>query len=187
MPRVPDWLARARDHWTHRGTARPSFALPTREGEESVWDYPRPPALVEDGREVVVRADGVEVARSRRARRMLETASPPTFYLPPHDVHTSLLREGRGASLCEWKGSARYWDLAVGGAGGEVRERVAWTYPSPYPPYEAIAGWFCFYPSRVACTVAGEAVQPQAGDFYGGWITREVIGPFKGDPGTGGW
>lgn len=184
MPDTPSWLAKAREKWTHRGNSRPPFAKETAGGEESVWDYPRPPALVADTREVVVCAGDVELARTRNARRVLETASPPTFYLPPEDVATQHLEAATGASsLCEWKGSARYWHFV----GGARRERVGWCYPAPFPAFADIASWFCFYPSRVECFVDGERVQPQAGDFYGGWITREVIGPFKGDPGTGGW
>lgn len=181
---IPDWLKRAQEAWSNRGQARPDFAEPTGPGEESVWDYPRPPRLEQDGREVRVMLGDVEIARSNRAMRLLETASPPTFYLPPEDVHTEYLREVGGMSICEWKGKARYFTVE---AHGRRAERAAWTYPDAFEPYAGIRGWYCFYPSRVDCFVDGEAVRAQPGDFYGGWITAEVKGPFKGDPGTRSW
>lgn len=185
MAKVPDWLKKSREGWSHRGQARPAFADPTGPGQESVWDYPRPPSLVADPREVVVVASGIELARTRQAKRILETASPPTFYLPPQDADTEHLRPAQGESLCEWKGAARYWDF-VHPEGARVA-KVAWCYDKPFEPFESIAGWLCFYPSRVECYVDGERVRPQSSEFYGGWITDEVIGPFKGDPGTQGW
>ncbi|MEO0971840.1 MAG: DUF427 domain-containing protein [Pseudomonadota bacterium] len=186
MAKVPDWLSRARSGWTHRGQRRPDFALPTGEGQESVWDYPRPPRLAPDEREVVVRAEGRTLAQTRRASRMLETASPPTFYLPPDDVSTAHLRRGAGESFCEWKGAATYWDL-IDDEGNVLAHKVAWSYARPLEPFAVLADWFCFYPSAVECYVDGERVRPQSSAFYGGWITDEVIGPFKGDPGTQGW
>lgn len=115
---------------------------------------------------------------------MLETASPPTFYIPPDDVRTDLLALGRGRSHCEWKGEATYWSLDHGGT---QIESVGWSYQDPYPDFEPIRGFLGFYPSKVECYVEGERVRPQSGGFYGGWVTSDVVGPFKGDPGTGGW
>ncbi len=178
----PRWLRDARSGWTHRGRKRPPFAVQPGPGQESVWDYPRPPAIVRDSREVVVRHGEVLLARSRDACRVLETASPPTFYLPPEDVMAELLRPEHGSSFCEWKGQARYWGLHE--APGVP---VAWTYPTPFDAFAALAGCYAFYPERVACYVAGERVRTQPGGFYGGWITAEVVGPFKGDPGTSNW
>ena len=152
---------------------------------ESVWDYPRPPRLETDGREIRVVHRGQMVATSTRAQRVLETSHPPVFYLPPQDVRTDLLIPGSGISVCEWKGLARYWDLVVG---DDSVENAAWSYPDPKPKYSTLAGWIAFYPGRVdTCTVDGETVVPQAGDFYGGWITSEITGPFKGGAGTAGW
>ncbi|MFE0678055.1 DUF427 domain-containing protein [Streptomyces sp. NPDC058867] len=150
---------------------------------ESVWDYPRPPALREDDRRVRVECAAEVLADTRRAVRVLETSHPPVFYVPPADVRTEWLRPAPGSRThCEWKGVAQYWDVVVG---GEVRERAAWSYPHPDPGYELLAGCLAFYPSRVdRCTVDGEVVGAQEGDFYGGWITDEVRGPFKGAPGT---
>lgn len=170
--------------WRYFGQARPPFAVEPADGQESVWDYPRPPRLEGDAREVVVCAHGEAVARSRRAVRVLETASPPTFYLPPADVRQDLLVERPGSSACEWKGVARYWSVCVGDL---VLKDVAWSYPDPLPGFEPIRDWVSFYPGRIECTVGGERVGPQPGGFYGGWVTSEIVGPVKGDPGTAWW
>ncbi|MGV9557722.1 DUF427 domain-containing protein [Streptomyces sp. NPDC003401] len=152
---------------------------------ESVWDYPRPPAVREDTRHVRVECGGRLVVDTGRAVRVLETSHPPVFYVPPADVSLDLLRPASGGTWCEWKGEARYWDLVVG---DDVRERAAWSYPRPAPAYRLITDCFAFYPGRVdRCTVDGEEVRAQDGDFYGGWITRDVRGPFKGAPGTLRW
>ena len=173
-------------HWRYIGNDRPAFARVPGPGQESVWDYPRPPRLVPDAREVVVRIGDTEIIRTLRALRMLETASPPTFYLPFADARLDLLVEApqMGSSHCEWKGSARYWSIICGNV---KLEGVGWSYPSPKPPYHAIAGCFSVYPGRVACFVDGEQVRAQEGGFYGGWITGEIAGPWKGGPGTTGW
>ena len=170
--------------WEHRGQRRPAVAIEPGPGQESVWDYPRPPRLVVDRRRVEVRAGEVVLAQSTHAIRVLETASPPTFYLPRADVRTDLLRRAAGHSYCEWKGQAVYFDVFDG---GRMIERAAWSYEDPTPAFAAIAGYLSFYPGRVACTVDGERVRPQPGAFYGGWITDEVVGPYKGEAGTGGW
>lgn len=177
-------LKSSRDAWVHRGEERPDFAQTPEEGQESVWDYPRPPALVSDIREVVVSLEGVEIARSRRALRVLETASPPTFYLPPEDVRSEFFHLSTDSSFCEWKGQATYWDVDVLHA---KELKLAWSYPKPFRDAARLAGYFSFYPAHADCRVDGEEVRAQAGGFYGGWITDEIVGPFKGDPGTGGW
>ncbi len=177
----PAWLQRARDGWNHRGEQRPAFAEEPGPGQESVWDYPRPPAVVPDGRAVeVTDAQGL-VASTDRSVRVLETSHPPAFYLPPESVTPGRLERVAGTSHCEWKGAAEY--LAIAG----TNEPVAWRYPDPYTEFADHAGWISFYPDRVSCTVDGERVRPQAGGFYGGWITNEVVGPFKGEAGTTGW
>ncbi|MEX1279820.1 MAG: DUF427 domain-containing protein [Acidimicrobiia bacterium] len=158
--------------------------IPPGPGQESVWDYPRPPALVADDREVVIRLDGIEVARTRHAYRVLETSHPPTWYLPPDDVDRLLLEPGRGSSICEWKGRATYWDLVVG---DRRLENVAWSVPEPTARFRPIADHLAFYPAELDITVDGIPVEPQPGGFYGGWITPEVVGPFKGGPGSWGW
>jgi uncharacterized protein (DUF427 family) len=184
MTSLPEWARRARIGWRYRGQARPPFAVAPQPGQESVWDYPRPPRIAPDARLVVIRAGTVEIARSRRAVRVLETASPPTFYLPPADVRTDLLEPAAGGSRCEWKGEARYWTLV---AGGQRLERVGWSYPEPLPGFEAIGDYLSFYPARLDCTVDGIPVAAQPGGFYGGWVTPELVGPFKGEPGSEGW
>lgn len=149
-----------------------------------MWDYPRPPRLALDDRDVVVKLGPLVVATTRRAIRVLETASPPSFYLPWADVAAGLLESAAGTSWCEWKGEARYWSLVT--PAGRL-ERVGWSYPAPSPGFAAIREHVAFYASRLECFVAGERVRPQPGAFYSGWITAEVVGPFKGEPGTAGW
>jgi uncharacterized protein (DUF427 family) len=164
-------------------------------GQESVWDYPRPPALERTDRHLRVEHGGVTVAESRGAWRVLETSQPPVFYLPPADVDLALLRPTTHHTVCEWKGTASYWDLVLPGPsgpddpGGEiVVAQAAWSYPQPTAGFEPIRDHLAFYPQRVdACFVDGERVEPNEGSFYGGWITSHVVGPFKGAPGTLGW
>ncbi len=170
--------------WEYTGQKRPPFAEQPRKGQESVWDYPRPPSLADDGRHIQVRAGDLVIADTTRAVRLLETASPPTFYIPQEDVRTELLAAHPSTSYCEWKGDAQYWALKRDNG---VREMIGWSYPRPKPGFERIAGYLAFYPSRVECYVDDERVQPQPGEFYGGWVTREIVGPFKGAPGTNGW
>jgi uncharacterized protein (DUF427 family) len=150
----------------------------------SVWDYPRPPCLAPETREVVIRWGHVEVARTQRAIRVLETSHPPSFYLPWDDIARDLLQPAAGSSFCEWKGPARYWTLFDG---QRRLARVAWSYPAPLAGAEALANCVAFYPQHLACSVDGAAVGPQPGGFYGGWITPELTGPFKGEPGSEAW
>ncbi len=151
---------------------------------ESVWDYPRPPAVVSCERRVRVTHAGRTVAESDRALRVLETASPPTIYVPPEDVRAELLEPTEGHTVCEWKGQASYFDVAH--EDGRA-ERAAWTYAEPKDAYPELRDHIAFYPGRVECYLDDERVRPQAGDFYGGWITDEIVGPHKGEPGTEGW
>ncbi len=158
---------------------------------ESVWDYPRPPRLEAVGVGVRVEHLRVVVAESSRALRVLETSHPPVYYLPPRDCQMDLLRpSARRGSFCEWKGAASYWDLVMpGDCGAEVRvAEVAWSYARPTALFAGLKDHLAFYASKVdACFVGGERVAAQPGDFYGGWITSWVRGPFKGGPGTMGW
>ena len=169
--------------WEYRGQKRPPFAETPGPGRESVWDYPRPPRLSPCARRVVVRAGNRMLADTTCALRVLETASPPTFYLPKTDVDLDCLDPAEGHSICEWKGVARYWTLRDGAA----TDAVAWEYPEPPFEFAALADHLAFFPGRVACYVEGERVRPQPGNFYGGWVTDEIAGPFKGEPGTGHW
>lgn len=159
--------------------------VPPGPGEESVWAYPRPPRLVGDPRRVRVVHRGIVVADTRNALRLLETSHPPTWYLPPKDVDGAYVRLAAGESFCEWKGVAGYHDLVLG---GHVVPRAAWSYPNPASQYAALRDHLAFYASRVdECWVDEHRVTPQPGGFYGGWITPDVVGPFKGGPGTAGW
>lgn len=159
--------------------------VPPASGQESVWDYPRPPAVVPTQSRVRVIHAGVTVADSCATVRILETSQPPAYYLPPADLALEYLVRGRGRSYCEWKGAATYWSIVVGGA---TAMDAAWSYEQPTPPYAAIAGFLAFYPQRVdECWVDDDRVIANPGDFYGGWITPNVVGPFKGAPGTQHW
>ena len=180
----PDWLAAARSHWKWSGTHRPSFAAIPADNQQSVWDFPRPPQLAPDAREVTIHWGGVEIARTRRAVRVLETSHPPSFYLPWADVARHLLQPAPGSSFCEWKGPAQYWSLA---SGDRRLDGVAWSYPRPLDGAESLADCVAFYPANLDCRVDGAVVRPQPGGFYGGWITPELTGPFKGEPGSTGW
>lgn len=152
---------------------------------ESVWDYPRPPALVPCERRVRVEIGGQILAESDGALRVLETSHPPTIYLPPQDVREDLLVPVGRTSFCEFKGIAAYFDVE---AGDRSEPAVAWTYRDPSPGFEALRDFVSLYPGRMdACFLGDERVQAQPGDFYGGWITRDITGPFKGGPGTRGW
>jgi len=153
--------------------------------QESVWSYPRPPIVVPSDRHVVVRFGGVVICETRRALRLLETSHPPTWYLPRADFSVGSLRPARGSSFCEWKGNASYLDVVAPSA---VAERKAWTYLAPSPGFELIAEHVALYAAAMdGCFVDGELVRPQPGGFYGGWITDELVGPFKGIPGSMGW
>jgi uncharacterized protein (DUF427 family) len=156
-----------------------------REGER-VRDYPRPPRLEPAGRRVRIVLEGETIADTREALRMLETFHPPTYYLPEAAFRTGVLVPGSArGSWCEWKGRARYWTVA---AGGRSAADAAWGYPDPAPAYADLRGHVAVYAGPMdACYVGEQLVRPQPGAFYGGWITRELVGPFKGEPGTDGW
>ncbi|MDJ0832189.1 MAG: DUF427 domain-containing protein [Gammaproteobacteria bacterium] len=154
-------------------------------GQESVWDYPRPPALRRCAKRVRILLDGKTIADTRAALCVLETSHPPGYYLPPEDIAMDLLHPASGNSFCEWKGIATYYDIEH--AGG-VHRAAAWTYLEPTPRYAELARYVAFYPRLMdACYVGEEKVRPQPGQFYGGWITADLAGPFKGEPGSAGW
>ena len=154
--------------------------------QESVWDYPRPPRLEPALRHLRVMHSGVVVAETHRGKRILETSHPPVYYFPPEDIVMQWLRpSSQRGTFCEFKGVASYWDLVLM---GEVVSDVAWIYAAPSKAYAALKDHLAFYANRVGeCWVDEERVLPQPGDFYGGWITSHVKGPFKGPPGTLGW
>ena len=154
-------------------------------GQESVWDYPRPPRVEPTTKLIRVVFNGLVIAETQNAYRVLETSHPPNYYLPQADIRMEYLRRTPLQTVCEFKGAATYWSLVVD---DRTSENVGWGYLNPRPGYEPIRNHIAFYASRVdECTVDGEVVTPQPGDFYGGWITSEIVGPFKGAPGTWGW
>jgi uncharacterized protein (DUF427 family) len=154
-------------------------------GQESVWDYPRPPALRRSAALVIVVLGGHEIARTTQALQMLETSHPPTWYLPLQDIVEGTLRPSPGASVCEWKGRASYFDVV---GGDRISPSAAWTYSDPVARYAELRDHVAFYAAAMdRCTVDGEVVTPQPGGFYGGWVTSAVAGPVKGVPGSTGW
>jgi uncharacterized protein (DUF427 family) len=154
-------------------------------GQESVWDYPRPAILEESSKRIRVVANGVTIVDSTFTKRVLETSHPPVYYIPPQDIETECLVLSPSKTFCEWKGEAEYYTVL---AGGERFEKAGWFYSDPKPRFADIAGYVAFYPSKMeACYVDEEKVQAQEGDFYGGWITSDIVGPFKGPRGTFGW
>lgn len=171
---------------------RPQRAEP-QPGQESVWDYPRPPRLEESLEHVQVVFNGETIADTHRAMRVLETSHPPVYYLPSADVRLEYFSRSSRTSFCEFKGNATYWTIRVGDRAStdlSVREAVnaAWSYESPTEDFQSLQSYLAVYPSRMdACYVDGEQVQAQPGDFYGGWITAKIVGPFKGGAGTWGW
>ena len=155
-------------------------------GQESVWDYPRPPRLEATKKRLIVEFENLVVADTTRGFRVCETASPPTYYFPPEDVDADRLSPLAGkSSLCEWKGVARYWDVE---APSGLIQAAAWSYPSPNESFAPIENFLAFYPQLATrCSVGGALVSPQPGRFYGGWVTPDLVGPFKGIPGSEWW
>lgn len=156
-----------------------------RPGQESVWDYPRPPRIEETGKHIQVIFNDVVIADTRRALRVLETSQAPAYYIPPQDVRMEYLQDGRRRTWCEWKGRARYYTVVVD---DRRAENAAWYYPQPTPAFESIQDYVAFYCEPMdRCLVDGEVARPMPSAFYGGWITDDIVGPFKGGPGSEGW
>ena len=154
-------------------------------GQESVWDYSRPPRIEKSVKHVEVFFNNILIADSTDARRVLETSSPPVYYIPRDDIEMKYLIPAAKMTVCEWKGAASYYSVSVH---DKRADNAAWHYPEPAPGYESIIGYIAFYPQLTdACYLDGELVIPQPGRFYGGWITADIVGPFKGEPGTEGW
>lgn len=169
--------------WNYTGKERPEFAEEPDPGQESVWDYPRPPVLVHCDASVEVKSGDHIIVSTYSCWRVLETASPPTYYLPGADIDWTQLVQTADRSHCEWKGKATYWALAS----DPTSTVVAWSYENPSESFSQIDGCISFYPGRIFCVVDGERVKPQPGHFYGGWVTSSIVGPFKGTPGTNHW
>lgn len=159
--------------------------IPPGPGQESVWDYPRPPKLEPSTKRIRIVFNSVTIVDTQKAMRMLETSHPPVYYIPPDDAQMQYFSPTPRSTFCEWKGVASYYTLAV-----EDKQCVngAWYYPSPTARFADMKDYIAVYPSQMdACYVDDEVVQSQAGDFYGGWITKDIVGPFKGGAGSWGW
>ena len=153
--------------------------------KESVWDYPRPPKLEDSEKQIKVVFNGLTIAETKSAKRVLETSHPPAYYIPPEDVQMNFLVPSTLTTVCEWKGKASYYTIELQ---GRRAENSAWYYPDPNERYAELKNYIAFYSQLMdACYVDGEMVKSQPGSFYGGWITSEIVGPFKGGPGTKGW
>ena len=166
----------------NKAVQRPDFAIAPGPGQESVWDYPRPPAAEPDNRTLKVLIGKQLLARSKSSYKVMETASPPAYYISGDAVDFDLLIKMSDQTYCEWKGTASYWALA-----DEPDLPVAWSYEKPRSRFQVIKNLIAFYPGHVDCFLDGEPVKPQAGQFYGGWLTSEIVGPCKGEPGTRHW
>lgn len=185
MTADPDMYAAEREKWRHFPRVRPANSQPAGPGQESVWDYPRPPRVEKVSSRVRVEFDGRVLAESSRALRVCETSSPPVYYIPPTDVELTAVLPSERTSFCEWKGVARYWTISTL---GRTARDAAWSYSAPDPGYEAIQDYLAFYPRRMdACYVGEQRVTPQPGLYYGGWVTPDLVGPFKGVPGSEAW
>ena len=173
------WVSDARASWTYRGDNRPFFAEQTGVGQESVWDYPRPPVIQPVQYEISVFFYEKVIAKTKKGVRVIETASAPTYYIPPDDVRVEVELSGK-ESFCEWKG--------VGESINVLGQRSAgWRYVRVFEEFSPIANWVSFYPSKVDCFIGEEKVRPQSGGFYGGWVTDMLSGPIKGGANSGGW
>lgn len=161
---------------------RPDPAAP---GQESVWAYPRPAISEASAARILIEHAGVLVAETRASIRTLETSHPPSYYVPPADIAPGVLQRAAGSSFCEWKGVAVYWDVVIGDL---VLPRVGWSYPDPSRAFAPLRDHVAFYAAPFdRCCVDDETVTPQPGNFYGGWVTSKLAGPFKGVPGSQGW
>ncbi|MBK4732226.1 DUF427 domain-containing protein [Oxynema sp. CENA135] len=158
--------------------------IPPGPGQESVWDYPRPPRIEPVSETLKVVLNGITIAETDRSYRVLETSHPPVYYFPPEDVNLEYLQETGRKTWCEFKGWCRYFSLKMEGVESAI---AAWSYDQVTPGFEAIQNYISFYAQPMSCYVGDELVQPQAGDYYGGWVTKNIVGPFKGGPGTMGW
>ncbi len=189
IPSHGDILRRVSGHREKWPKTPPVTPDPVGPGQESVWDYPRPPEVREVEHDVRVVWAGQVIAGSERARKVCETAGAPVYYLPPDDVARQFLIPADGLSICEWKGAAIYYDLMTGGQRAEI---AAFSYPEPLNDlgmgYDKIAGWIAFYAGRVDEAWVGDMrARPQPGGLYAGWVTPNIVGPIKGAPGTEGW
>jgi uncharacterized protein (DUF427 family) len=159
--------------------------IPPKPGQESVWDYPRPAILEDTDKHLKIICQGIVLAETNRGKRVLETSHPPTYYFPPEDIKLEYLIETPKKNICEWKGRYQYYDVKIG---DPLIKYAAWRYFEPTANFVEIQTYYGFVAALMDdCYVNDERVTPQSGDFYGGWITADIVGPFKGEPGTWGW
>jgi uncharacterized protein (DUF427 family) len=185
MSSSSDPYAKLREERRNAKRSRPAQIETPGPGQESVWDYPRPPRVERVAERIRIEFGGVLLADSQRAYRVIETSSPPTYYLPPEDVRMEHLEPRDHSTFCEWKGIAKYWSVRVGNS---LAEDAAWSYPEPDEGYEVIRDYLAFYPQKMdACYVGDQRAKPQPGQYYGGWVTPNIVGPFKGEPGSENW
>lgn len=185
MSEIPQEIRAKVEKWRNFPRERPSDIVPPGPGQESVWDYPRPPRVESSEEHIRVEFGGILIAESQRSKRVLETAGPPVYYIPQDDIQMDYLARAQNTTLCEWKGFSQYWNVRVGQT---VALNAAWSYPQPWESYEAIQNHIAFNASKMnACYVDGMEVVPQPGEYYGGWITPNIVGPFKGVPGSERW
>lgn len=185
MPQPPDPYQQQRENWRSFPRVRPPAIVPPGPGQESVWDYPRPPRVEPVAARVRVEFEGLVLADTTRALRVCETSSPPAYYIPQADILMAQLEPSARKSFCEWKGEASYWSVRVR---GRLAKDAGWSYPEPDPGFESIRDYLSFYPRRMdACWVGEQRVTAQPGFYYGGWVTPELVGPFKGSPDSESW
>ncbi len=177
-------VERDRAKWHYRGTTRPAFAEATAAGQESVWDFPRPPRREPVVSPLLVTHGGSTLASTHRGARIVETAGAPTYYFPPEDVAVVMLVDLPGQSLCEWKGLAT--SVALRATPGASRP-VGWRYDATFSEFVSIQGWYAFYPGALACFIGAEQASAQPGGYYGGWVTDNLKGPIKGERGSDAW
>jgi uncharacterized protein (DUF427 family) len=185
LGKIPKRLFDEVQKWRDLERDRPKDIIIPGPGQESVWDYPRPPRVEREKSRIRVEFGSVVIADSNNTYRVLETASPPVYYIPLVDIRMKYLEPSAKSTLCEWKGKAKHWSVRVG---KKHSENAAWSYPEPWEGFEFITDHIAFNAGKMdACYVGNKKVLPQPGNYYGGWITSAVVGPFKGEPGTEGW
>ncbi len=185
MSEIPENIRAEVEKWRNFPRERPKYTVPPGPGQESVWDYPRPPRVEPSLRHIQVEYADILVADTQRAWRVLETAGPPVYYVPQDDIQMTYLEPALDVTLCEWKGFSQYWTVRVGES---VALNAAWSYPEPWKGYESIRDHIAFNAAKMsACYVDDMKVVPQPGEYYGGWITPDIVGPFKGLPGSERW
>lgn len=185
MTKIPDGLLEEVNKWRNIKREVPDNIVKPGPGQESIWEYPRPPKVELFSKNMRVEFAGKVIAETNKSYKVMETSSPPCYYISTDYITMDYLFKSAYKTLCEWKGSARYWSINVD---GNISKNAGWSYPRPWEGFEQIKDHIAFFAGRVdGCYIDSEKVVPQAGDYYGGWITSNIVGPFKGEPGTENW